>query len=77
MITSVGGVPEVVKHEVNGFLVAPNDPEQLAVSLLRFMKDPSLRAAIGHEAQKTYVRHFRPQIMTRRLEQAFDDIVAQ
>lgn len=75
VITSVGGVPEVVKHEVNGFLVAPNDPEQLAVSLLRFMKDPSLRAAIGHEAQKTYVKHFRPQIMTRRLEQAFDDIV--
>jgi len=77
VITSVGGVPEVVKHEVNGFLVAPNDPEQLAVSLLRFMKDPSLRAAIGHEAQNTYVRHFRPQIMTRRLEKAFDDIVAR
>jgi glycosyltransferase involved in cell wall biosynthesis len=75
VITSVGGVPEVVKHEVNGFLVAPNDLEQLSVSLLRFIEDPSLRAAIGHEAQSTYVKYFRPQMMTRGLENAFDDLV--
>jgi hypothetical protein len=27
---SVVGVPELVKHKVNGLLVAPNDSEQLA-----------------------------------------------
>ena len=67
----------MVKHEVNGFLVAPNDPEQLANSLLLLMSDLSLRAAIGHEAQSTYAKHFCPEIMTRRLERAFDDIVAR
>jgi len=77
VITSVGGISEVVKHEVNGFLVAPNDPEQLANSLLLLMSDLSLRAAIGHEAQNTYAKHFCPEIMTRRLERAFDDIVAR
>jgi len=77
VITSVGGVPEVVRHEVNGLLVAPNDPEQLAVNLLRFIKDQSLQAVIGHEAQNTYVKHFRPQIMTTRLEKAFSDLVVQ
>jgi len=75
VITSVGGVPEVVKHKVNGFLVAPNDSEQLAEGLLLFMGDPSLRAAIGHEALSTYVKHFRPQVMTRRLEEEFEDMV--
>jgi glycosyltransferase involved in cell wall biosynthesis len=75
VITSVGGVPEVVKHKVNGFLVAPNDSEQLAEGLLLFMGDPSLRAAIGREARSTYVKHFRPQVMTRRLEEEFEDIV--
>jgi hypothetical protein len=39
------------------------------------MGDPSLRAAIGHEAQSTYVKHFRPQVMARRLEEEFEDIV--
>jgi glycosyltransferase involved in cell wall biosynthesis len=75
VITSVGGVPEVVEHKVNGFLVAPNDSEQLAEGLLLFMGDPSLGAAIGREAQSTYVKHFCPQVMTRRLEEEFEDIV--
>ncbi|MGA7929424.1 MAG: glycosyltransferase family 4 protein [Candidatus Sulfotelmatobacter sp.] len=34
VITSVGGVPEVVNHKVNGFLAASNDSEQLAEGLL-------------------------------------------
>jgi glycosyltransferase involved in cell wall biosynthesis len=75
VITSVGGVPEVVNHKVNGFLAASNDSEQLAEGLLLFMSDPSLRAAIGHEAQSTYVKHFGPQVMTRRLEKEIEDIV--
>jgi glycosyltransferase involved in cell wall biosynthesis len=71
VITSIGGVPELVKLKLNGFLVAPNDSEQqLAEGLLLFMGDPSLRAAVGHEAQSTYVKHFRPQVMTRRLEES-------
>jgi len=77
VITSVGGIPEAVKHEVNGVLVAPNDPEELAEGLLLVLSDPSLRAAIGHEAQSTYVKHFRPEVMTRRLEKAFDDILGR
>jgi glycosyltransferase involved in cell wall biosynthesis len=77
VITAVGGVPEVVKHEQNGFLVAPNDPKQLAESLLRLVKDPNLRAAIGLEARATYVNRFQPQIMTTRLEKTFDDLVAR
>ncbi|HSZ63472.1 MAG TPA: glycosyltransferase family 4 protein [Terriglobales bacterium] len=75
VITSVGGIPEVVKHRVNGFLVAPNDSKELAEGLLLFMSDSSLRATIGYEAQSTYVKHFRPQVMTRRLEEEFEDIV--
>jgi glycosyltransferase involved in cell wall biosynthesis len=77
VVTSVGGIPEVVEHEVNGFLVAPNNPEQLAAGLLLYLDNPALRAAIGQEAQSTHVQHFQPEIMTRSLEEAFDDILAK
>jgi glycosyltransferase involved in cell wall biosynthesis len=77
VITSVGGVPEVVKHGVNGVLVAPNDAEQLAKGLLLLMSDSILRAAIVHGAQSTYAEHFCPQMMARKLENAFRDIVAR
>ena len=41
----VSGIPELVEHEVNGLLVAPEDPEALADALLRLHGDPALRGA--------------------------------
>ena len=38
----VSGIPELVEHEVNGLLVAPEDPEALADTLLRLHGDPAL-----------------------------------
>jgi len=75
VITAVGGIPEVIKHRVNGYLVAPNAPEQLAEGLLLMMCNPSLRRAISHEAQSTYFNRFRPHLMTTKLEEQFESIV--
>ena len=40
--SAVSGIPELVEHEVNGLLVAPEDPEALADALLRLHGDPAL-----------------------------------
>ena len=39
--SAVSGIPELVEHEVNGLLVAPEDPEALADTLLRLHGDPA------------------------------------
>jgi glycosyltransferase involved in cell wall biosynthesis len=44
--SNVGGVPEVVKEGVNGFLVPPGNPEALAAALHRALSHPWDRAAI-------------------------------
>jgi len=45
--TSVGGVPDVVREGVDGFLVPAGDVEQLAERLARLARDPELRARMG------------------------------
>lgn len=45
--TDVGGVTEMVKHGVNGFLVPPRAPAQLTVALSRLATDPALRVRMG------------------------------
>jgi glycosyltransferase involved in cell wall biosynthesis len=77
VVTSVGGVPEVIKHEVNGFLVPTKNAQELAHGVLVLIDNPALREKIGGAAQNTYNKNFSQQIMTRRLEAAFYDVVAR
>jgi glycosyltransferase involved in cell wall biosynthesis len=41
--TPVGGIPQVIEHDVNGLLVPPGDIDGLAANITRLMKDPALR----------------------------------
>jgi tetratricopeptide (TPR) repeat protein len=48
----VGGVPEVVRHDVDGLLVPPDDPAALCVALDRLMGDDALRRRLGEQAEE-------------------------
>lgn len=56
--TRVGGIPEVVKHDVHGLLVPPKDADALAQALLSYFRNPELsrihgmagRAAVEHQS---------------------------
>jgi glycosyltransferase involved in cell wall biosynthesis len=43
----VGGLPDLIQDGVNGFLVEPGKPEQLASALCRIAKNHELRASMG------------------------------
>ena len=45
--TRVGGVPDVVRDELDGFLVEPGDAESAAERLASLAADPALRARLG------------------------------
>jgi glycosyltransferase involved in cell wall biosynthesis len=48
--TAVGGVPEVVHDGVNGLLVPPGRPEELARALARILEEPGLRERLAAAA---------------------------
>jgi glycosyltransferase involved in cell wall biosynthesis len=50
--TAVGGNMEVVVQDGNGFLVPPDDPDALMRSMLRLLKDPALREAMGRRSAR-------------------------
>jgi len=57
--TCVGGVPELVRSEVDGILVPPHDtPAALAHALARVVKDPQLRQRMGASARERAVSDF-------------------
>ena len=54
--TRVGGVPEILTHGVNGWLVEPGDSAVLAAGLRTLWADPVLRRQVAEEGRRTAVR---------------------
>ncbi|NJD08344.1 MAG: glycosyltransferase family 4 protein [Methylococcaceae bacterium] len=43
----VGGIPEIVRDSVNGYLVEPGDGKGLACAIVKLLDDPDRRVAFG------------------------------
>jgi len=65
--TRVGGVPDVIRDGVDGFLVEPGAVGELAERLADLARDPELRARLGEQARA----HVVPRYSVERL---LDDV---
>ena len=50
--TRVGGTPEIIEDGKNGLLVSPNSPSELALAILRILRDASFAKDLGGAAQE-------------------------
>jgi glycosyltransferase involved in cell wall biosynthesis len=66
--TTVSGIPELVVHGVNGFLVPPDDPLALADLLERLLAENSWRAGVADAARRTIREHFCLESTVERLD---------
>jgi glycosyltransferase involved in cell wall biosynthesis len=65
--TPVGGVPEIVTHEVDGLLVPPGDVDALGAAIARLMSEPALRERLGRAARETVAMRFSLDSAVERL----------
>jgi glycosyltransferase involved in cell wall biosynthesis len=66
--TSVGGIPEVIRHEATGFLSSAGNANSLARQLARLVGEPELRKKIAVEGQKSVRERFSDEQMHRRYQ---------
>ena len=50
--TRVGGVPEIIENNVNGYLVETENPQEIAEALLTLLRDEQLRKCISGNNRK-------------------------
>lgn len=55
---AVGGVPEIVRHETNGLLIPPQDPQALAQATDRLFADDSFRRSLGQKGRTIIEQEF-------------------
>lgn len=75
--SAVGGIPEIIRDGVDGFLVPPDDPEALAEKIKLLYSDPALREQMGRNARQRFLDVFE---QTKNIEQQvlwFEDLARQ
>ena len=73
----VGGLPEVIEHEVTGFLHRPDDLQAMADSALRVLADDELRVRITTAARRTVTRRFCTDVVVPLYEACYDRLAAR
>lgn len=69
--TSVGGIPEVIRHGESGFLVEPRQPHALAEFASRLIANQEMAHQMGKRARQTIESGFSLRRMTEQLEETY------
>jgi glycosyltransferase involved in cell wall biosynthesis len=69
--TAVSGIPELVRDDVNGLLVPPEDAEALADAIWRLTKDPALSHRLAQAGAATISEHFDGEALARHMAGLF------
>lgn len=56
--TNVGGISELIVHEETGFIINPDDLDDLVSKLKILLTQPLLCKTMGHQARKRYEAYF-------------------
>lgn len=70
----VGGLAEIVEHEREGLLVAPEDPVALAAAVIRLLGDPALGRRLGAAARAGVLERFGAPAVAVRSAAAYAEI---
>lgn len=66
--TPIGGTPEVVKNEKNGFLVEPGNKAGILKSLERFVQSPELVKSFGEYSAELVVPYYAENVIPKLTE---------
>jgi L-malate glycosyltransferase len=76
LASNTGGLPEVVRHGVDGLLVEPGDVEGMSRGLLSLLSDDAMRARMGEAAREAATSRFRREALVPVWESYYQRILS-
>jgi N-acetyl-alpha-D-glucosaminyl L-malate synthase BshA len=73
--SDVGGLPEVIEHEVSGFLYPPDALDDMAESGASLLTDPALHRAVTDAARRRVTEQFCAERVVPMYEACYQEVV--
>jgi glycosyltransferase involved in cell wall biosynthesis len=73
----IGGIPSVVRHEINGLMVQPGDPDSLGQAIVRVLADTELAASLSRKARETVVAGYSLESMVQGTLKVFETVLGK
>lgn len=74
--SSVGGVPELIEHGVNGLLYEHNDHDLLVESIVRLLRNKKEALKMGNCGYKRLVQEFSMDASIRHLDSLYQEVLS-
>jgi len=72
--TNVGGVPEIVTHDVTGILVPPNDPKELAGAINLLLENKEYARRLADAAYEYLIKNWTWDALLPRYIEFYDNL---
>lgn len=74
--TNVGGIPEIIDDGVNGYLVEPEKPEQIAEKVIKLFSEEKLLKEFGRNARER-AEEFSIEKHLEKLDKIYEEIISK
>lgn len=72
---NIGGMPDMIEHQQNGYLARPYEIEDLARGIAWVLENPERHQKLSHNAAEKAKREFTLELQAQRYSSLFDEIV--
>ena len=73
--SNVGGIPEIIEDNNNGYLVPVGDIEKFELALKKLIQDASLRKAMGKAAKTKIEEKFNQESIVEKLDEIYHKVI--
>lgn len=73
--SNLGGIPEMIKTDFNGYFFSPGDVEDLKSKIKYFMEDPELSSNLGKNARQYALDNYTSQVHQEKLLKLYNTLI--
>jgi glycosyltransferase involved in cell wall biosynthesis len=75
--STVGGVPDLIRHQETGYLAQQNVPREFASGMQGLLRDPDLWSGMSQRARQVAIEQFHDEVVSQKTISVYTDEIAR